>query len=130
MVEVNDPKIDQVIALPGLEELPQAEKLELAELDDLLQMVVSINNTDLSLYYLKKNGEHLYLVWIVIHDFYTLNGLPLVIFVRTDIEPNRFIKYRPDTGTIDFVDKIQESSAAYIKIIKIKQLPFCLDLTF
>lgn len=107
-------------------ELPQAKFLELEELDDLIQLITS--NQDQTIYYLERNGEHLYLIWIVIHDFYYLNGLPIVIFVRTNHEPTRFIKCRPDLGKIDFVDTVQESSAGYIKIIKIKQLPFCLDL--
>ena len=107
-------------------ELPQARSIELEELEDLLQLTVS--NQDQTLYHLKRGEDHLYLIWIVIHDFYNLNGLPMVIFVRTAHPPTRFIKCRPDLGRMDFVDKIQESSAAYIRIIKIKELPFCLDL--
>ncbi len=109
-------------------ELPPAKMLELEDLEDLLLMTVSTDNPNPHLYHLECNGEHLYLVWIVIHDFYHLNGFPLVIFVRTEIAPNRFIKFRPDSGIFSFVDKVQESSSAYIKIIKIKRLPFCLDL--
>jgi len=137
MVEVKNAEIEQLITPPEIgelpeikksQELPSAKMLELEDLEDLLLMNVSANNPDPHLYHLESNGEHLYLVWIVIHDFYHLNGLPLVIFVRTDVEPNRFIKYRPDSGKFSLVDKVQESSAAYIKIIKIKRLPFCLDL--
>lgn len=113
-----------------LGDLPQAKAMELEELDDILQMMVSLSNHDLSLHHIERNGVHIYLVWIVIHDFYKLNGLPLIIYVQTNHEPTRFIKYKPDMGKIEFVDKIEESSAAYIKIIKVKHLPFCLDLAF
>ncbi|MFX1293563.1 MAG: hypothetical protein ACFFD2_01705 [Promethearchaeota archaeon] len=139
MVEVNNSEITHSIMSSDIEELsqakelkefPQAKMLELEDLEDLLQMTVSANNPDLHLYYLERNSEHLYLIWIVIHDFYNLNGLPLVIFVRTNKEPNRFIKYKPDSGKFNFVDKIEESSAAYIKILKIKQLPICLNLSY
>jgi len=124
---VNKTKFDHPIIPLEVGELPQAKVLELEELEDLLQLITS--NQDQTLYHLERNGDHLYLIWIVIHDFYNLNGLPLVIFVRTDQEPTRFIKCRPDLGRIDFVDRVGEASAAYVKIIKIKQLPFCLDLT-
>ena len=123
---VNKTKFEHPMIELDADELPQAKFLELVELEDLLQLITS--NPEQTLYHLERNGEHLYLVWIVIHDFYQLNGLPIVIFVRTNQEPTRFIKCRPDLGRIHFVDKIEESSAAYIKIIKIKQLPFCLDL--
>ncbi|MHA1266191.1 MAG: hypothetical protein ACTSRS_13240 [Candidatus Helarchaeota archaeon] len=109
-----------------VEEFPQARAMELKELEDLLQLIIS--NQDQTLYHLERSNEHIYLKWIVIHDFFELNGLPIVLFVRTNLPPTRFIKCRPDLGKIDFVDKIYESSAAYIKIIKIKQLPFCLDI--
>ena len=130
MYEVKDSKVSDAMMPLEVGELPQARKMELEGLEDILKMMVSINNQDMTLHHLERNGEHLYLVWIVIHDFYNLNGLPLVIFVRTDKEPTRFIKFRPESGKICFVDKIEESSAAYIKIVKIKQLPFCLDLAF
>ncbi len=123
------PQTKNLLSL-DINELPQAKKMELEDLEDLLQMIVSINNTDLSLYHLERNGKHIYLVWITLHDYYNLNGLPLVIFVRTTKKPARFIKYRPDLGEINFVEKVEEASAAYVKIVKIKQLPLCLDLAF
>ncbi len=124
---VKKAKVGHSIAPLDVNELPQAKFLELVELGDLLQLIT--NNQDQTIYHLERNGEHLYLVWIVIHDFYQLNGLPIVIFVRTEHEPTRFIKCRPDLGKIEFVNKVLESTAAYIRIIKIKQLPFCLDVT-
>ncbi len=135
MVEVNKAEIGRPITSldmddlleNGKEDIPRAKTMELAELEDLLQMVVSMSTTP-EVYHLKRNEEHIYLVWIVIHDFYHLNGLPLVIYARTEKEPTRFMKYRPDLGELAFVNKVAESSAAYIKIIKIKRLPFCLDL--
>ncbi|NVM55862.1 MAG: hypothetical protein HWN66_19335 [Candidatus Helarchaeota archaeon] len=123
---INKTKFEQPMIPLELGELPQAKFLELEELEDLLQLTTS--NQDHTLYHLGRDGDHFYLIWIVIHDFYNLNGLPIVIFVRTNQEPTRFIKYRPDLGKIAFVEKVQESSAAYIRLIKIKQLPFCLDL--
>ena len=128
MIEVNNPDIAHSIIQRDIELLPAARMLELEDLEDLLLMTVSPSNTDSHLYYLNHNGIHLYLVWIVIHDFYNLNGLPLVIFVRTDKEPARFIKYKPESGEFAFVEKIKEPSAAYIKILRIKQLPSCLNL--
>ncbi len=139
MVEVKNSELEQFITPPEIGELPEtkipnelpsAKLLELEDLEDLLLMTVSQNNPDPHLYHIECNGKHMYLVWIIIHDYYQLNGLPLVIFVRTDNEPNRFIKYRPDSGKIEFTKRIEESSAAYVKIIKIKQLPFCLDVAF
>ena len=124
---VKKAKIGHSMPTLDVNELPQAKFLELEELEDLLQLITS--NTDQTVYHLERNGEHLYLIWIVIHDFYNLNGLPIVIFVRTNQAPTRFIKCRPDLGKIDFVNKVLEATAAYIKIIKIKELPFCLDLT-
>ena len=130
MAIIKNSKIEELADSVKLEALPQAKSMELEELDDLLQMMVSLNNHDLSLHHIERNGQHIYLVWIVIHDFYSLNGLPLIIYVRTNHEPTRFIKYKPDRGITEFVDKVEESSAAYVKIIKVKQLPFCLDLAF
>jgi hypothetical protein len=126
---LNNSKIEHTEMPLELGDLPQPKIIEVEDLEDLLQMAVSRSNGDLELYHLERNSEHLYFVWIVIHDFYSLNGLPLVIFVRKSEKPTRFIKFRPDLGTIHFVDKIEEASAAYIKIIKIKNLPFCLDLS-
>ena len=126
---IKSSKIGDEVAPLEVEEQPQAKMMELEDLDDLLQAIVSMDNHDLHVYHMKRGEEHLYLVWFVIHDFYTLNGLPLVIFVRLFQEPTRFIKYKPDSGKIEFVDKVEEPSAAYIKVIKVKQLPFCLDLT-
>jgi hypothetical protein len=128
MVEVNNSDLTHSIIQGDIEFLPSARLLELEDLEDLLLMTVSPTNTDPHLYYLNHNGIHFYLVWIVIHDFYNLNGLPLVIFVRTDKEPNRFIKYKPESGEFEFIEKIKEPSAAYIKILRIKQLPSCLDV--
>ncbi|MHA1267388.1 MAG: hypothetical protein ACTSRS_19280 [Candidatus Helarchaeota archaeon] len=56
----------------------------------------------------------------VIHDYYNLNGLLLVTFMRINQELTRFIKYKPNLGTDVFMSKVAESSAAYIKKIKIK----------
>jgi hypothetical protein len=123
---VKKSKVESPVMEFQADNLPKAREMELADLEDLLQVMIA--NQDQTVYHLERDGEHIYLKWIVIHDFFTLNGLPIVIFARDTREPNRFIKCRPDLGKIDFVDKIQESSAAYIRVIKIKQLPFCLDL--
>ncbi|MHA1278022.1 MAG: hypothetical protein ACTSQI_01540 [Candidatus Helarchaeota archaeon] len=130
MAIIKNAKIEESLAKLSIDELPQAKSMELEELDDILKMLVSLDNHDLSLHHIERDSQHIYLVWIVIHDFYNLNGLPLIIFVRTPHEPTRFIKYKPSEGKTEFVDKVEESSAAYIKIIKIKELPFCLDLAF
>jgi hypothetical protein len=130
MAIIKNAKIGESLAGLNVDELPQAKSMELEELDDLLKMLVSLDNHDLSLHHIERNGQHIYLVWIVIHDFYNLNGLPLIIFVRTPHKPTRFIKYKPGEGKTEFVDKVEESSAAYVKLIKVKELPFCLDLAF
>ena len=135
MVEVNKAEIGRPLAAIDVDEMfsnkevdiPQAKTMELEDLEDLLQMVVSMSTAP-EVYHIEREGEHSYLVWIVIHDYYKLNGLPLVIFVRTDLKPARFIKYRPSMGNLAFVSRVEESSSAYIKVIKIKRLPFCLDL--
>lgn len=129
MFDVNNSKIEDSVMPLEARDLPQAQLLELVELEDLLQMIISNQNPDLAIYHIERGGDHLYLIWIVIHDFYSLNGLPLVIFVRTNQKPTRLIKFRPDLGRINFVEKVEESSAGYIKIVKIKQLPFCLELS-
>jgi len=125
---VNKSKVEQPMVSVEVGDIPQVRVLEFEELEDLLQMIVSNTNQDLQVYHLERNEEHLYFNWIVLHDFYTLNGLPLVVVARSNKEPARFIRFRPDLGKIDFVNKVDESSAAYIKVLKIKQLPFCLDL--
>jgi hypothetical protein len=127
---VNKSKVEQPMVSVEVGDIPQVRVLEFEELEDLLQMIVSNTNQDLQVYHLERNEEHLYFNWIVLHDFYTLNGLPLVVVARSNKEPARFIRFRPDLGKIDFVNKVDESSAAYIKVLKIKQLPFCLDLAF
>jgi hypothetical protein len=127
---VNKSKVEQPMVSIEVGDIPQVRVLEFEELEDLLQMIVSNTNQDLQVYHLERNEEHLYFNWIVLHDFYTLNGLPLVVVARSNKEPARFIRFRPDLGKIDFVNKVDESSAAYIKVLKIKQLPFCLDLAF
>ena len=111
-------------------DIPQVRVLEFEELEDLLQMIVSNTNEDMHVYHVERNEEHLYFNWIVLHDFYHFNGVPIVVVVRSDKPPTRFIRFRPDMGKIDFVNKVDEPSAAYIKILKVKQLPFCLDLNF
>jgi len=110
-------------------DIPQVRVLEFEELEDLLQMIVSNTNEDMHVYHVERN-EHLYFNWIVLHDFYHFNGVPIVVVAKSDKPPTRFIRFRPDLGKIDFVNKVDESSAAYIKILKVKQLPFCLDLNF
>jgi len=127
----NKQRIEQPILPMEAGDIPQVRILEFEELEDLLQMIVSNTNQDLHVYHLERNEEHLYFNWIVLHDFYQLNGVPIVVVVRVrDKPPTRFIRFRPDMGKIDFVNKVDESSAAYIKILKVKQLPFCLDLNF
>lgn len=126
---INKSKVDQPMVPFEVGEIPQVRVLEFEELEDLLQMIVSNTNQDLQVYHLERNEEHLYFNWMILHDFYALNGLPIVVVARSDKAPARFIRFRPDLGRIDFVDKVDESSAAYIKVLKIRQLPFCLDLT-
>jgi len=128
MDSINKSKVEQPMVSFEVGDIPQVRVLEFEELEDLLQMIVSNTNQDLHVYHLERGEEHLYFNWIVLHDYYTLNGVPIVVVARVrDKAPTRFIRFRPDLGKIDFVDKIDESSAAYIKILKVKQLPFCLD---
>jgi len=127
----NKQRIEQPILSMEAGDIPQVRVLEFEELEDLLQMIVSNENHDMHVYHVERNEEHLYFNWIVLHDFYHFNGVPIVVVVRVrDRPPTRFIRFRPDMGKIDFVNKVDESSAAYIKILKVKQLPFCLDLNF
>ncbi|MDD1776701.1 MAG: hypothetical protein LUQ65_00925 [Candidatus Helarchaeota archaeon] len=127
----NKQRIEQPILSIEAGDIPQVRVLEFEELEDLLQMIVSNTNEAMHVYHVERNEEHLYFNWIVLHDFYHFNGVPIVVFVRVrDKAPTRFIRFRPDMGKIDFVNKVDEPSAAYIKILKVKQLPFCLDLTF
>jgi len=131
----NKQRIEQPILSMEAGDIPQVRVLEFEELEDLLQMIVSNTNEAMHVYHVERNpgflcGTHLYFNWIVLHDFYHFNGVPIVVVVRTDKPPTRFIRFRPDMGKIDFVNKVDESSAAYIKILKVKQLPFCLDLNF
>jgi len=76
------------------------------------------------IYHVRKNTHILcgllLAVASVIHDYYNLNGLLLVTFMRINQELTRFIKYKPNLGTDVFMSKVAESSAAYIKKIKIK----------
>ena len=127
----NKQRIEQPILSMEAGDIPQVRVLEFEELEDLLQMIVSNTNEAMHVYHVERNEEHLYFNWIVLHDFYQFNGIPIVVVVRVrDKPPTRFIRFRPDMGKIDFVNKVDESSAAYIKILKVKQLPFCLDLNF
>jgi len=125
---INKSKAEQPMVSLEVGDIPQVRVLEFEELEDLLQMIVSNTNQELQVYHLERNEEHFYFNWIVLHDFYALNGLPIVVVARFNKEPARFIRFRPDLGKFDFVNKVDESSAAYIKVLKIKQLPFCLDL--
>ena len=113
-----------------LAEIPAAKKMELEGLEDLINLISSVMSNDFSLYHYKCKDLHIYFVYVVIHDFYNYRGIPLLIYAETDVKPNLYLKYRPDRNPqITMTNKVEEASAAYVKIIRVKKLPSCLGIS-
>ena len=112
-------------------EIPQAEKMELESLDDMVNLICSIINNDYSMYYIKHNDAHIYFVYVVIHDYFNYRGIPVLIYTVSDISPKLYLKYQPiRQAGIKMTDKFEDANATYIKIIRVKKLPKCLDISF
>ena len=109
--------------------IPQAQKMELEGLEDLINLITSVSSNDCSLYHYSLDDTHIYFVYVIIHDFYTYRGIPVLIYTTSEIEPDLYLKYQPNHNhEITMTDKFLDASAIYIKIIKVKKLPECLEI--
>ncbi|MHA1269140.1 MAG: hypothetical protein ACTSPY_05075 [Candidatus Helarchaeota archaeon] len=110
--------------------LYKSQKMELEGLEDLINLISSVMSNDFSIYHYNLDEKHIYFVYVVIHDFYNLRGVPVLIYVKSDISPGLFLKYQTNRiPTIKMTNKFEDASAVYIKIIKVKSLPDCLEIS-
>ncbi|MHA1309311.1 MAG: hypothetical protein ACTSQO_00160 [Candidatus Helarchaeota archaeon] len=111
--------------------IPRAKSMELEGLEDLINLISTVMVNNFSLYHYKQNDRHIYFVYVVIHDFYNFRGIPLLIYTFSDYEPDLFLKYQPNRNPIiKMTSKFEDANAVYIKIIKVKKLPQCLNFSY
>lgn len=122
---------NQLIADTDFTRIRKAEQIEVETLNDLVSMVIDWNEQKVgSLYYMMLNGYDYYFTWIIIHDYYTLRGIPLIIYVRTkNAPPSKYILYNIKKEEITFSDRIQiDPGVLGLKIIKLKTIPSFLSV--
>ena len=111
-------------------EIPQAEKMELVSIEDLINLISSVMSNEFSIYQYKSNSCHIYFIYVVIHDYYNYRGIPILIYCESDLEPDLYLKYQPSrTPAIKMTNKFEDANATYIKIIRVKELPKCLAIS-
>ncbi|MBD3226707.1 MAG: hypothetical protein GF329_00840 [Candidatus Lokiarchaeota archaeon] len=111
-------------------EIPKAQKMELTDLKDLIHLITSVMGNDFSIYHYETEETNVYFVYVIIHDFYYLRGVPVLIFTQSDLAPDLYLKYQPNRNpSIEMTNRFENASASYIKIIKVKTLPECLDIS-
>ncbi len=100
--------------------------IKLESLDDLVRMLVfgSPRDRPANLLHFERDGKHIYGNLVPNHGYYEYYGLPLWIYVESDIPPDgKFIAYhsRPEEK-VDIVDKMEsEPMVAYLSIIKLAE---------
>lgn len=113
-------------------EVKKAQIMELDSLTDLLRLVVSImgrSNVSGHLYYVEKDGLHVYFLTHSINGWYNQKGLPVTLMATEEEGPEEnFIEYKYATEGSEegfsFTDQIKKSTQSiFIPIIKVKTLP-------
>lgn len=129
---ITDFKINEMVCknLYNPSEIPKAQRMELQGLEDLINLIISVMGNDFSIYHYATDETNVYFVYVIIHDFYYLRGIPVLIFTQSDLQPDLYLKYQPTRKPhIEMTDSFENASASYIKIIKVKSLPECLDIS-
>lgn len=110
-----------------INEIKPAIPLKLQSLEDLVRLVVTwtLRQTPASVLYFKKNGKHYYASVTTLGGYYNLRGIPLILYVEDDKEPEGpFIAYTTDPEEeIKFMKSTTERMYKYIPIIRLTAPP-------
>ena len=106
-----------------MKEIPKTiQKMELESLQDLINLISDSKSP--SIYYYKSEMYHIYFILTGISEYYEYRGMPLLIYVKTELEPGIYLKYQINRGpNIKMTDRFEDANAFYIGIVKIKKLP-------
>ncbi|MHA1231674.1 MAG: hypothetical protein ACTSPQ_13590 [Candidatus Helarchaeota archaeon] len=124
--------IDQVQTpiLEKTDEIPIPQKMELVDLEDLINLISSTFNENPSIYHCEIENFHVYFIYVVIHDYYHYRGIPLLIYAKSDLAPSLYLKYQISREpNIKMTNKFEDANAFYIKIVRVKKLPDCMDIS-
>ncbi len=114
-----------------MDKISQSQRMELADLTELVRLVTANSQNRGGHIYTTKleNGKWMYFLTHIVPSWYDLEGLPITVYVETEIEPTgSFINYLysgdNSKESWEFVTIVgQNSQSAYIPVVKLKSLP-------
>jgi len=111
-----------------MENIPQAKKMQLESIGELVRLVISsTQNRGGHIYLAEKDSKHYAFVTHLIPSWYSLKGLPVTVYVELDEKPKgKFIAYTAQ-GTkeeqLSFTDAFKDSMSIHLPLIRVQEVP-------